>query len=185
VLKLHKALYGLKQAPRAWNSMLDSVLHDIGFTKCKSEYGLYTRIKDQGSLIVGVYVDDLIIMGEQFSELIQFQEEMKKVFRMSDLGALSYYLGIEVRQGSRGMELCQRSYATKLLEKAGLSDCNSCTTPMEPKLKLSKDSKSPVVDATEYRSLIGSLRYLLHTRPEITYLSWFTEDPRQEHMEPI
>jgi hypothetical protein len=95
VLKLHKALHDLKQAPRSWNSKLDSVLHDLGFTKCKFKYGLYTRIKDQGRLIVGVYVDDLIIMGEQFSELIQFKEEMKKVFQISDLGALSYYLGIE------------------------------------------------------------------------------------------
>jgi hypothetical protein len=57
---------------------------------------------------------------------------------------------------------------------------------MGPKLKVSKDSKSPKVDATEYRSLIGSLRYLLHTKPELTYsvsyLSWFMENPRQEHM---
>jgi hypothetical protein len=107
VLKLHKALYGLRQAPRAWNSKLDSVLHDLGFLRCKSEHGLYTRVKESRRLLVGVYVDDLIILGEPSAEVLKFKEEMKKKFRMSDLGALSYYLGIEVKQGANGVTLCQ------------------------------------------------------------------------------
>ena len=105
---------------------------------------------------------------------------------MSDLGVLSYYLGIEVRQGRRGIELPQAAYAKKILDKAGMGACNPCATPMEPRLKLSKQSTSPAVDATEYRSLIGSLRYLMNTRPDMAfavgYLSRFMEDPRQEHM---
>jgi hypothetical protein len=111
---------------------------------------------------------------------------MKKVFRMSDLGVLSYYMGIEVRQGLKGIELCQSAYAGKLLEKAGMSSCNPCAVPMEPKLKLSKKGNSSPVDQREFRSLIGSLRYLLHTRPELTfsvsYLSRFMEKPHVEHM---
>ena len=99
---------------------------------------------------------------------------------------LSYYLGIEVRQGRRGIELLQSAYAKKILNKAGMEACNPCATPMEPRLKLSKQSTSPAVDATEYRSLIGSLRYLMNTRPDMAfavgYLSRFMEDPRQEHM---
>jgi hypothetical protein len=82
--------------------------------------------------------------------------------------------------------LCQTAYASKLLEKTGMKNCNLCGVPMEAKLMLSKESNSPLVDATEYRSLIGSLRYLLHTRLELTfsvsYLSRFMECPRQEHM---
>ena len=84
------------------------------------------------------------------------------------------------------MELRQSAYASKLLEKAGMGGCNGCAIPMEPRLKLSKKSSSPLVDATLYRSLIRSLRYLLHTRPDLTfsvgYLSRFMEEPRQEHM---
>jgi hypothetical protein len=114
---------------------------------------------------------------------------MKKVFWMSDLGALSYYLGIEVKHGDQGIELSQCTYAVKLLEKAGMGSCNSCATPMEAKLKLSKVSDSKPVDATMYRSLIGSLRYLLHTRPELTYsvcyLSRFMEAPKQEHLDAV
>jgi hypothetical protein len=186
VLKLHKALYGLRQAPRAWNSKLDAELHNPSFRKCKSEYGLYTRAREKQRLIVGVYVDDLIIMGESIQEVSLFKSEMKHVFRMSDLGALSYYLGIEVRQDPQDIWLCQSSYAMKLLERTGMKNCNPCAVPMEAKMKLSNDSDANPVDPTEYRSLIESLRYLLHTRPELTfsvsYLSRFMENLRQDHM---
>jgi hypothetical protein len=186
VLRLHKALYGLRQAPRAWNSKLDTVLNDLGFIKCKVEHGLYTRVRNSYRLVVGVYVDDLIIMGESRSELSAFKAEMKKVFKMTDLGALSYYLGIEVHQDDRGISLCQTKYAKQLLEKVGLSQCNPSKTPMEVKLKLSKIGDSSSVDSTKYQSLIESLRYLLHTRPELTfsvnYLSWFMESPREDHL---
>jgi hypothetical protein len=115
-----------------------------------------------------------------------FKQEMKKFFRMSDIGVLSYYLGIEVRKGLKGIELCQSAYAGKHLEKAGMSSCNPCVVPMEPKLELSKEGNSSLVDQTGYQSLIGSLRYLLHTRPELTfsvsYLSRFMEKPCVEHM---
>jgi hypothetical protein len=90
---------------------------------------------------------------------------MKKVFKMTDLGALSYYLGIEVHKDDKGISLCQTKYAKQLLEKVGLNQCNPSKTTMEAKLKLSKTSESSSVDSTEYRSLIGSLKYLLHTRP--------------------
>jgi hypothetical protein len=101
---------------------------------------------------------------------------------MSDLGALSYYLGIEVKQGGQRIGLSQCTYAAKLLGKADMGSCNSCATSMEAKLKLSKVSESKPVDAIMYRSLIGSLRYLFHTRPELTYsvcyLSHFMEAPK-------
>jgi hypothetical protein len=186
VYMLHKALYGLRQAPRAWNSKLDAVLYDLGFTKCKTEHGLYTRAKNRVRLVVGVYVDDLVILGECDTEVNHFKGEMKWVFRMSDLGPLSYYLGIKVKQGAQGIQVSQSGYAMKLLDKAGMGSCNPCATPMEAKLKLSKESNLGSVDATTYRSLIGSLRYLLHTRPDLTYsicyLSRFMESPKFEHL---
>ena len=87
---------------------------------------------------------------------------------------------------TQGINLCQTKYAKQLLEKVGLSNCNPSKTPMEAKLKLSKTGDSSSVDSTKYRSLIGSLRYLLHTRPELTfsvsYLSRFMESPREDHL---
>jgi hypothetical protein len=98
VLRLHKALYGLRQAPHAWNTKLNASLVKLGFIRCRAEHGLYTRVRDGLRIVVGVYVDDLLIMGECMKEIDQFKEEMKQSFRMSDLGPLSYYFSIEVKR---------------------------------------------------------------------------------------
>jgi hypothetical protein len=133
----------------------------MGFMKCPSDHAIYCKGKDAKRLIVGVYVDDLIIIGSSSSNIKTFKNQMVVTFKMSDIGLLSYYLGIEVKQGSEGIALSQSNYARKLLEKGGMQDCNPCQIPMEPRLKLSKTSSNPSVDSTEYRSLVGSLRYLL------------------------
>ena len=186
VLKLHKALYGLHQAPRAWNQKLDDKLGVLGFKKCLSEHAIYCRGAGSERLVVGVYVDDLIITGASCNSIKEFKAQMTEIFKMSDLGSLTYYLGIEVKQGVEGITLCQGSYASKILEKAGMLECNACDVPMQAKLKLSRDSDSPRVDATEYRSLVGSLRYLVNTRPDLAfsvgYVSRFMEEPHEDHL---
>ena len=135
--------------------------------------------------MVGVYVDDLIVTGARTEDINSFKREMAARFRMSDLGALSYYLGIEVRQGKEELTLGQSAYASKLLERSGMVECKPCVTPMEERLKLTKDSTAAKVDATLYRSIVGGLRYLVHTRPDIAfavgYVSRFMEDPREDH----
>ena len=97
---------------------------------------------------------------------------------MSDLGMLSYYLGIEVRQGKEALTLGQSAYASKLLEQSGMAECKPCVTPMEERLKLMKANTMAEVDATLYRSIVGCLRYLVHIRPDIAftvgYVSRFT-----------
>jgi hypothetical protein len=104
---------------------------------------------------------------------------------MSDLGALSYYLGIEVQQKDGLITLNQATYAKKLLQKAGMGDANPCATPMESRLKLKAGDGEPV-DATFFRSIVGSLRYLVHTRPDIIfavgYVSRFMEAPTTTHL---
>jgi hypothetical protein len=82
-------------------------------------------------------------------------------------------------------KLCQSSYTLKILEQAGMKGCNPCAVPMENRLKLSKNDKTPAVDKTKYRSIIGSLRYLVNTRPDIAYavgiVSRYMEEPRASH----
>jgi hypothetical protein len=124
VLKLKKALYGLRQAPRAWNAKLDGTLLSFGFQKNEVEYGVYTRGTGEARLIVGVYVDDLIITG--CTGINKFKAEMKKMFSMSDLGLLSYYLGLEVQQLEEGIKIGQSAYAAELVEKGGMSDRDPC-----------------------------------------------------------
>jgi len=175
----------LKQAPSAWNAKLDRELLALGFVRSKMDNAVYRRKNRNSFLLVGVYVDDLIISGPDVKGIKVFKSEMKKKFSMSDLGLLSYYLGIEVKQDANGITLCQSSYAAKILESAGMSNCNSCETPMECRLKLRKLKEGEPVNPTEYRSIIGSLRYIINTRPDLAYavgvVSRYMEAPGKEH----
>ena len=130
--------------------------------------------------------DDLVITGSHHSDIDKFKLEMKSTFQMSDLGLLKYYLGLEVVQSEAGITVSQRAYAAKILGGAGLSGCNPSNTPMEPRLKLSKLSSALAVDPTQYRSIVGSLRYLVNSRPDLAYsvgyVSRFLESPTTDHM---
>ncbi|WVZ89445.1 hypothetical protein U9M48_035852 [Paspalum notatum var. saurae] len=159
-----KALYGLRQAPRAWNVKLDASLNRLKF-KCEIEHALYTQRAERGQLVVGIYVDDLVVTGASKHDIVAFKLEMKKLFRMSDLGLLTYYLDTE---------------------RSGMAGCRANKTPMEEKIKLSKESSAAKMDVTGYRSIVGSLRYLVHKRPDLAfavgYVSRFMEDPREDHL---
>jgi hypothetical protein len=185
VLKLRKALYGLRQAPRAWYAKLDASLTSLGFIRSPLEHAVYRRGNDRSYLLVGVYVDDLIITSTDVAAIGEFKQQMQRMFKMSDLGLLTYYLGIEVVQSKGAITLCQRSYAAKILEVVGMSKCNSSHTPMECRLKLRKEDGAELFDATLYRSVIGSLRYLVNSRPDIAhavgYASRYMEKPSLNH----
>jgi hypothetical protein len=159
---------------------LDSTLKRIGFEQSPHEAAIYRRGSGGNTLLVGVYVDDLVITGTKEAEVEAFKEEMKATFQMSDLGPLSY-LGIEVHQDDSGITFRQTAYTKRIVELAGLTDCNPALTPMEERLKLSRDSTAEEVDATQYRRLVGSLRYLAHTRPDLEfsvgYVSRFMQRP--------
>lgn len=175
----------MRQAPRAWNTKLDQSLKSLGFTRCVQEQAVYKVHKPNLTLIVGVYVDDLIVTGSSEKGIQVFKDRMKCLFDMSDLGLLSYYLGIEVVQGKDGIILTQKGYAEKILKVSGMEECNSSQYPMEPKLHLTKDEKGEPVNATMYKRLVGSLRYLVHTRPDLNYsvgvVSKFMQNPKQSH----
>ena len=129
-------------------------------------------------------MDDLIITGTTIDEIDHFKKYMKDLSQMSDLGLLRYYLGIEVKQEEGVIIVCQSSYAAKILQDAGMEQCNSWSTPMENRLKLKKNT-GQAAEATQYRSMIGSLRYMVNTRPDIAYavgiLSRFMESPGKDH----
>jgi hypothetical protein len=185
VLRLRKALYGLKQAPRAWNAKLDASLASLGFHRSPLEHAVYLRNSGKATLIVGVYVDDLIITGTNNNDIAAFKDQMQQLFDMSDLGLLSYYLGIEVKQEAGTITLYQSAYVGKILEGAGMAGCNPCHTPMENKLKMNKGRTDDAVDATHFWSIVGSLRYLCNTRPDITHavgmVSRYMEAPTALH----
>jgi hypothetical protein len=135
--------------------------------------------------VIGVYIDDLVITSSNCDEIKSFKEVMAAAFNMGDLGLLHYYLGIKVKQSATGISLSQGAYAMKLLERCGLARCNPCQMPKEARLKLSKQSMQLLVDATTYRSIGGSLRYLVDTHPDlafvIVYASRFLEETWEDH----
>nr|GEU40972.1 ribonuclease H-like domain, reverse transcriptase, RNA-dependent DNA polymerase [Tanacetum cinerariifolium] len=118
VYRLIKALYGIRQAPRAWNIKLDNTLKSLNFKKCALEQAIYTKTSKDSTLLIGVYVDDLIITDKPKEGINKFKAQMEEKFKMSDLGLLAYYLGIEVRQTNDDISIKQSAYVNKILKEA-------------------------------------------------------------------
>ncbi|XP_052308549.1 uncharacterized mitochondrial protein AtMg00810-like [Populus trichocarpa] len=169
VYLLKKALYGLKQAPRAWYSRIDDHLHKLGFVKSLSEATLYVKGADANLIIVSVYVDDLLVTGSNKTQIEEFKAEMFDVFEMTDLGLMSYFLGMEVKQSDDGIFICQQKYTKEILKKFHMESCKSTSTPMNLKEKFSKNDGTNKADEGQYRSLIGCLMYLTATRSDIAF----------------
>ncbi|KAJ7964061.1 Retrovirus-related Pol polyprotein from transposon TNT 1-94 [Quillaja saponaria] len=191
VLKLKKALYGLKQALRAWNNRIDKYFLENGFVRCPHEYALYVKLyvkaHEKGDvLFVCLYVDDLIFTRNNLIMFEDFKKAMTYEFEMIDIGLMSYYLGFEVKQNDGRIFISQEDYAKDVLKKFQMLDSNSVNTPMECRVKLSKHDVGEKVDPTLFRSLVGSLRYLTCTRPDILYVvgvvSLYMESPTSTHM---
>ncbi|KAM2899811.1 hypothetical protein FF1_006000 [Malus domestica] len=176
VYRLKKALYGLKQAPRAWYSRIESYFVREGFEKCPYEHTLFTKTKNGGMLIVCLYVDDLIFTGNDESMFKEFKQSMMVEFEMTDLGKISYFLGIEVLQRTDGIFISQRKYAQEVLERFNMDQCNPVHNPMVPGFKLVKDEGGVRVDSTLYKQMVGSLMYLMATRSDMMFVKGGDEE---------
>jgi hypothetical protein len=110
---------------------------------------------------------------------------MQFEFEMTDLGIMKYFLGIEVHQSAKGSFVCQQKYAADILKRFRMEGCNPAETPIPLGPKLSKKNEGPTADSTLYKSLVGSLLYLIATRPDIMYatslVSRFMESPKDSH----
>lgn len=186
VYKLKKALYGLRQAPRAWYSRIEGYFVREGFKKCYCEHTLFVKTEGENCLIVSLYVDDIIYTSNSDVMIEKFKASMKEEFSMIDLGKMKYFLGVEVIQDEDGIFISQKKYALDTLQKFGMDRCNSVKNPMVPGNKLTKDGAGPAVDPTAYKQLVGSLRYLTVTRPDLIYsvnmVSRYMESPTEQHM---
>lgn len=187
VYKLHKALYGLKQAPRAWFSRIEAHFTHEGFQKCISEHTLFVKQNSGGKiLIVSVYVDDLIYTGDDEQMMLEFKESMMKVFDMTDLGKMRFFLGIEVLQMDDGIYVCQRKYAQEILKRFGMEECNAVKNPIVPGFKIDKNEGGVKVDETYYKQIVGSLMYITTTRPDlmfiVSFIGRFMARPTEVHL---
>ncbi|KAJ9538383.1 hypothetical protein OSB04_031116 [Centaurea solstitialis] len=185
VCRLRKALYGLKQAPRAWFEKFSKTVLSLGFSASNYDSGLFTRTTDSGSILLLLYVDDMIITGADSTGIASLKQSLSSSFEMKDLGDLHYFLGLEVLSDASGIYLCQVKYVSDLLSKAGFSDNKVASTPLEHNLHLAPNAGAPLQDPTRYRQLVGSLVYLTVTRPDIAYavhtVSQFMAAPCSDH----
>ncbi|KAI3729368.1 hypothetical protein L6452_18024 [Arctium lappa] len=131
VYKLKKALYGLHQAPRAWYDTLSSYLLANSFERGVIDKTLFIKRKKKDILLVQIYVDDIIFGSTRDNMCKEFEELMHQRFKMSSMGELTFFLGLQVQQKSDGIFICQSKYVQDILTKFGFSDSKPASTPME------------------------------------------------------
>ncbi|GKA68361.1 retrovirus-related pol polyprotein from transposon TNT 1-94 [Tanacetum coccineum] len=169
VYKLKKALYDLKQAPRTWYDVLSSFLLSQHFSKGAVDPTLFTWKAGNDLLLVQIYVDDIIFASTKTAMCNEFANLMTTKFKMSMMGQMSFFLGLQISQIPRGVFLNQSKYAFEITKKYGLLTSDSVDTPMVEKNKLDEDLHGTPVDATLYRGMIRSLMYLTSSRPDLIY----------------
>ncbi|XP_057537335.1 uncharacterized mitochondrial protein AtMg00810-like [Amaranthus tricolor] len=189
VCLLRKSLYGLKQAPRAWYQRFTTFATTIGFSNSISDNSLFVYCHGSNIAYLLLYVDDIILTASSDSLRESIMSKLSSEFAIKDLGPLNYLLGIAVTPTSTGLFLSQQRYASEILEKDGMSQCNPVATSVATSGKLCVNAGSPCEDPTLYRSLAGALQYLTFTRPDISYavqqVCLYMHDPRIEHMAAI
>ncbi|KAJ9546650.1 hypothetical protein OSB04_019193 [Centaurea solstitialis] len=185
VCRLRKALYGLKQAPRAWYHRFAVYLSSLGFLSSKTDTSLFTYHRGSDTIYLLLYVDDIILTASSPTLISMVISKLSSEFPMSDLGPLSFFLGIAASRSQSGLFLSQSAFAQEILARADMVSCNPCSTPADTRTKLAIDGE-PVPDPTLYRSLAGALQYLTFTRPDIAYavqqVCLFMHDPRLPHL---
>ncbi|RVW26307.1 Retrovirus-related Pol polyprotein from transposon RE1 [Vitis vinifera] len=184
VCKLRKAIYGLKQVPRAWYHELRQFLLQFGFINSIVDTSLFIFNNRGTILYLLVYVDDIIITGNNVEAAQTFIQQLSQRFSLKDLGPLTYFLGVEVTSHTNGLFLSQRKYIADLLNRTHMTEAKPAPTPLATSPILTLQSGTPLSDPTEYRTVVGSLQYLSLTRPDIAYtmnkLSQFMHQPTSD-----
>jgi hypothetical protein len=187
VCKLKRCLYGLKQSPREWYSRLTNYLLPYGFAL--SAYDPCVLIHSSGNLFLAIYVDDISIFGPSDDLTENLITALKTEFAVKDLGEIHWLLGIKIDLTDDGITLSQQTYIDKILERFGMQDCHSVSTPLDPNHKLrAGTSDERTDDITLYQQIIGSLMYAVTgTRPDlaysVTHLSQFSSSPTSTHLQ--
>lgn len=159
---LKRALYGLKRAPHAWYTRTDSYFTGLGFAKSDVDADLYHIVVEDRLLIIVLYVDDLILTGDD-NLIKSCKEDLAREFKMKDLGLMHYCLGIEVWQGDKELFVSQGKYANEILKSFHMESSKPMETPLVSNWRKEDATSSEVVEATIYRKLVASLMYLVNT----------------------
>ncbi|KAI0992496.1 hypothetical protein K3495_g15689, partial [Podosphaera aphanis] len=186
VARLNRCIYGLKQSPREWYFRLAGYILPHGFTS--SLFDPCVMIHDTGNLIIAVYVDDIVLFGEQNQLMSETINLLKSEFRVNDMGTLNWLLGIQIEYTNVGITLSQTAYIDRVLNRFSMQDCNPVSTPIESNQRLMAAIDGETrINATLYQQIIGSIMYMVTaTRPDlaytITHLSQYSSDPTISHL---
>lgn len=198
VLELNKALYGLKQSPRMWHQKLHTAMTEMGFERVQCDNSIWVYLKDDTRVYVPVYVDDITVVSKRKAAIAWVKSELKKRFKLRDLGPTSFLLGVHVERNrsKRTLTLSQRQGIVDMLNKFDMGDCNPVATPLDPSVRLSTSDCPTTEDDARYMKTIpyaeavGSLMYIaIATRPDIAYavgvLSRFSSNPGTAHWKAV
>ena len=192
--KLQRSIYGLKQASRTWNIRFDQDITLYDFEKSPDEPCVYKRIQGIKVVFLVLYVDDILLIGNDIEVLSSVKGWLPKQFDMKDLGEANYILGIKLLQDRKNkvLALSQALYIDKILSRFSMENSKKGTLPFRHEVHLSKEQSPKTLEQKERMSRIpfsltvGSLMYvMLCTRPDICYavgiISRNQSDPGEEH----
>ena len=184
--KLNKALYGLKQSPRACFGRFTTAMTKFGYKQSNSDHTIFLKRQNDRITCLIIYVDDMIITGDDKEEICTLKEQLSGEFEMKDLAQLKYFLGIELLRSKGGIFISQRKYILDLLAEIGMVNCKPAETPIIANHGLQMIEGEKLVDRGQYQRMVGKLIYLSHTRPDIAYavgvVSRFMHRPQIHHM---
>jgi hypothetical protein len=170
VCKLIKSLYGLRQSGKCWNTEFNNILTNIGCKRGSVDPCIYTFENRNKRTYLIVYVDDVLITGNDEAEVENLRDKIKDKLEITEMDSVNNFLGITInREGSSNGSLDQAHYVKTILERFGMVDSKPHRTPMEERIKF--ENKNVDKDLEErYRSGIGMINYLAtHTRPDIAF----------------
>ncbi|XP_019189004.1 PREDICTED: uncharacterized protein LOC109183378 [Ipomoea nil] len=168
VCHLQRSLYGLKQAPRAWFNRLQEFLTSTGFLASKTDVPLFYYTTGNSRVYLLVYVDDIIMMGNDSALIDTLLGQLSTAFKIRDLGTPHFFLGIENVPSGDGFVLSQCRYMKDILTRSGMTDCKALATPAAV-TQPATPSLTPFENLTQYRRIVGALQYLTITRPDLSY----------------
>ncbi|GJR36636.1 retrovirus-related pol polyprotein from transposon RE1 [Tanacetum coccineum] len=152
---------------------------------CYADTSLMTLNHNNSLISVLIYVNDILIIGNDQSFINNLKSQLHDTFSIKDLGPINYYLGVEFLRNSNGLAMSQRKYTLDLLRLANVLNFKPYATPINPNVKLNHTDGFPLHDPSLYRTLVGKLIYLTITRPDISFaaqtLSQFLKEPRSPH----
>jgi len=170
IFRLQKSRYGLKQASRAWYAKIDCFFLNIGFKHCEYDHSIYILHDNGDTLIIVIYVDDLITTGNNLDLLLRLKRQLADTFDMIDIGFLHYFLSLQVLPLADHLFLSQSKYVLDILNHFKMDEYKPCATPFQYGINLTKEFQSPKVDTTLYWQLVGRIIDLAHIRLGILFV---------------